>query len=93
MRKAKPDPCDPLEHLKVLKIVCYDAHISDFKIVAYIIKRAVQLKKIVVDPRWEDRGKVPSMDFIKKEKAARTSAKRQLKSLIMPDQGVELVIL
>lgn len=82
----------PLEFLKTVEIVGYFGRVSDAEMAIYCIQNAVALQKITIDPRNQilERSPVGS-DHIKKEEAARKSAKKQLESKTPP--GVQLIIL
>ncbi|PWA60318.1 FBD domain, Leucine-rich repeat domain, L domain-like protein [Artemisia annua] len=83
----------PHQHLKLLQFLGYYGRISDFELAAYIIKNAVSLKKVVIDPccqAWME-SQICDEFFIKQERIARSCIQRQLVP-IMP-RGVDLVLL
>lgn len=80
------------EHLKFLEIIGYYGRISDLELAVYAIDNAVALKKIIIDPCCHAYdGDLTSEDMMKREQAARCSAKRQITPLLPP--GVALAIL
>ncbi|KAI7752293.1 hypothetical protein M8C21_012806 [Ambrosia artemisiifolia] len=79
------------QHLRVLEIIGYYGRISDLELAVYAIDNSAALKKIVIDPCCHaSEVDFTREDFLKKEQAARSSAKRQLTPLLPP--GVELAI-
>ncbi|KAK1431572.1 hypothetical protein QVD17_08032 [Tagetes erecta] len=80
------------KHLKFLEIIGYYGRISDLELAVYVIDNAVALKKITIDPCCHaSEGRLTREDFLKREQAARCSAKRQITPLLPP--GVDLAIL
>ncbi|XP_076951819.1 F-box/FBD/LRR-repeat protein At4g00160-like [Bidens hawaiensis] len=80
------------KHLQLLEIIGYCGRISDLELAVYVIDNAVGLKKIVIDPCCHASGEdFPIQDFSKREKAARSAARRQL-TLKLPS-GVNLATL
>ncbi|KAI3783518.1 hypothetical protein L1987_42602 [Smallanthus sonchifolius] len=80
------------QHLKLLEIIGYYGRISDLELAVYAIDNAVALKKIVIDPSCHAFGEdLTKDDCLKRQPAARSSAKRQLTPILPP--GVDLVIL
>nr|XP_043610226.1 FBD-associated F-box protein At5g22730-like [Erigeron canadensis] len=80
------------QHLEVVEIVGYYGRISDVELAVYFFENAVALQKIVIDPRYQVLERISNENFrLKKEKAARSCAKKQLES--RTPEGVELVIL
>lgn len=80
------------KHLQLLEIVGYYGRTSDVELAVYFIENAVSLQKIIIDPRYQVLERTPiDNDQVKKEKAARCCAKKQIEP--RTPQGVELVIL
>ncbi|XP_076903731.1 F-box/FBD/LRR-repeat protein At4g26340-like [Bidens hawaiensis] len=80
------------KHLQLLEIIGYYGRISDLELAVYAIESAAALKKIVIDPCCHASGEdFPVKDFSKRERAARSSARRQLTPILPP--GVNLAIL
>lgn len=80
------------EHLKLLEFSGYYGRISDLELAVYVIDNAVALTTIIINPSCGAFGEDLTMeDCLKREPAARSSAKRQLTPLLPP--GVDLVIL
>ncbi|KAJ0542101.1 putative F-box domain, FBD domain, leucine-rich repeat domain superfamily [Helianthus annuus] len=80
------------EHLKLLEMIGYYGRISDVELAVYFIENAAALEKIVIDPCCHaSGGDFTTEDFLKREQAARSSAKHQVKPILPP--GVDLVIL
>lgn len=71
----------------------YYGRICDFELAAYIICTAIALKKILIDPRFQDGmlRSVSAMAFSQDMEAARSSIERQIVPLL--PRGVELGIL
>ncbi|KAK1427562.1 hypothetical protein QVD17_16250 [Tagetes erecta] len=88
----------PFESLKVFKMLGYYGRSVDYELAAYVIHNAVALEKVVIDPRCQDlitidRHKVHRNVLLKKD-FARSSAKRQLESLVArKSPGAKFVIL
>jgi hypothetical protein len=80
------------KYLKVVEIAGYSGRICELEFVTYLIKNAVALEKILIDPRDQfiERSPLLSAEF-KKEGTLRLQAKRQLKAEVPP--SIELVIL
>ena len=80
------------KYLKVVKIAGYSGRICEFEFVTYLIKNAVALEKILIDPRHQIVNGTPlaSAEF-KKEQTSRLHAKRQLEAEV--PLTIELVIL
>ncbi|XP_076890965.1 putative FBD-associated F-box protein At5g38570 [Bidens hawaiensis] len=80
------------KHLQLLEIVGYYGRTSDVELAVYFIENAVSLQKIIIDTRYQVLERTPiDNDQVKKEKAARSCAKKQIEP--RTPQGVELVIL
>lgn len=92
-RKLKHASNCPHKYLKLVEIVGYYGRSSDDEFVMYLIKNAVALKRIVIDPRHQilERNPVRTEKIKKEEAAARMSAKKQLEAKKPP--GVQLLIL
>lgn len=92
-RKMKHASKCPHKYLKLAEIVGYYGRTSDDEFFMYLIKNAVALKKIVIDPRHQivERNPVRTEKIKEEEAAARMSAKKQLEAKKPP--GVQLVIL
>lgn len=91
-RKIRHATKHPHRHLEMVEIVGYYGRTSDVELAVYFIENAAGLKKIIVDPRYQVLERTPiGNDQLKKEKAARACAKKQLEPIT--PQGVELVIL
>ena len=92
-REVRHFSTEPHEHLKVFQILGYYGRISDFDLSAYVIENAVALKKVVIDPRHQDRELIsePARGFSTCEQATRSCAKHQLLLILPP--GVDLVML
>ncbi|KAK9928666.1 hypothetical protein M0R45_025790 [Rubus argutus] len=79
-------PKSPHHHLKVVEIVGYRGRKGDVQRVMYLVKNALALEKIVIDPvpRWcvwpseKDRG----AEEVEKEKKAREHAVQHLKGKV-----------
>ncbi|KAK1427563.1 hypothetical protein QVD17_16251 [Tagetes erecta] len=88
----------PFENLKVFKMLGYYGRTVDYELAAYVIHNVVALEKVVIDPRRHDqimiyRGKV-RRNVLLREEVARSSAKRQLESLVArKSPGAKFVIL
>ncbi|XP_076903734.1 F-box/FBD/LRR-repeat protein At4g26340-like [Bidens hawaiensis] len=80
------------KHLKHVEIIGYYGRISDIELAVYVIDNAATLKKIVIDPSCQAYGDdLTAWDCLKRQRAARSSAKRHLTPLLPP--GVDLAIL
>lgn len=91
-RKIRHAAKHPHQYLEVVEIVGYYGRTSDVELAVYFIDNAVLLHKILIDPRYQVLERTPiGNDQLKKEKAARSCAKKQLEP--RTPQGVELVIL
>lgn len=92
-RKIRHAAKCPHQCLKLVEIVGYYGRTSDDEFVMYLIKNAVALQKIVIDPRHQilERNPIRTEQIKKEEAAARMSAKKQLEAKMPP--GVQLVIL
>ena len=91
-RKIKRATKHPHKHREVVEIVGYYGHTSDVELVVYFIDNAKALHKIIIDPRYQVLERTPIGNIqLKKEKAARDCAKKQLEQ--RTPEGVELVIL
>ncbi|KAK1427564.1 hypothetical protein QVD17_16252 [Tagetes erecta] len=88
----------PFKNLKVFKMLGYYGRTLDYELAAYVIHNAVALEKVVIDPRHQVqtmiyRRKV-RRDVLLREEVARSSAKRQLESLVARKfPGAKFVIL
>ncbi|KAL4575003.1 hypothetical protein LXL04_021843 [Taraxacum kok-saghyz] len=91
-RKIRHAPNHPHQHLEVVEIVGYYGRTSDLELAVYFIENASSLQKIMIDPRYQILERTPiGNEQLKKEKAARSCAKKQLEPIT--PHGVELVIL
>ncbi|KAI7741288.1 hypothetical protein M8C21_021616, partial [Ambrosia artemisiifolia] len=91
-RKVRRFAAHVHKHLKFLEIIGYYGRISDLELAVYVIDNAAALKKIVIDPSCHAfGGRLSIQDCLKKQPAARSSAKCQLTPLLPP--GVDLAIL
>lgn len=91
-RKIRHAAKHPHQYLEVVEIVGYYGRTSDVELAVYFIDNTVSLHKILIDPRYQVLERTPiGNDQLKKEKAARSCAKKQLEP--RTPQGVELVIL
>ncbi|PWA47361.1 FBD-like protein [Artemisia annua] len=91
-RKIKRAAKHPHKHLEVVEIVGYYGRTSDVELAVYFIDNAKALHKIIIDPRYQVLERTPIGNIqLKKEKAARDCAKKQLEQ--RTPEGVELVIL
>ncbi|KAI3817824.1 hypothetical protein L1987_11622 [Smallanthus sonchifolius] len=91
-RKIRQVAKHPHKHLQLVEIVGYYGRTSDVELAVYFIENALSLQKIIIDPRYQVLERTPiGNEQMKKEKAARSCAKKQLEP--RTPQGVELVIL
>lgn len=91
-RKIKHAAKHPHKHLELVEIVGYYGRTSDVELAVYFIDNAKALHKIIIDPRYQVLERTPIGNIqLKKEKAARDCAKKQLER--RTPEGVELVIL
>lgn len=91
-RKIRQAAKHPHEHLEVVEVVGYYGRTSDVELAVYFIDNAIALQKILIDPRYQVLERIPiGNDQLKKEKAARSCAKKQLEP--RTPRGVQLVIL
>jgi hypothetical protein len=91
-RKIKRAAKHHHKHLEVVEIVGYYGRTSDVELAVYFIDNAKALHKIIIDPRYQVLERTPIGNIqLKKEKAARDCAKKQLEQ--RTPEGVELVIL
>ncbi|KAJ0901263.1 putative FBD domain-containing protein [Helianthus annuus] len=91
-RKIRQVAKHPHKHLQLVEIVGYYGRTSDVELDVYFIENASSLQKIIIDPRSQVLERTPiGNDQLKKEKAARSCAKKQLEP--RTPQGVDLVIL
>ncbi|GKA50956.1 F-box domain containing protein [Tanacetum coccineum] len=89
-RKAR-DATNPIEHLKLVKIIGYYGRKCDLELAEYLMNVSVALKKIVIDPFRYDSGLSPTaINFILDPEAALVTINDQIKSKLPP--GVELCI-
>ncbi|XP_076951776.1 FBD-associated F-box protein At5g22730-like [Bidens hawaiensis] len=77
-------------HLKIVEINGYPGRISNLELAVYAIDNAVALKDIIIVPGYHSYG-VTTYEKLKRERAARSAAKRQITPLLPP--GVNLAIL
>nr|XP_043629223.1 FBD-associated F-box protein At4g10400-like [Erigeron canadensis] len=90
-RKVRRTATHRHEHLKKLTIKGYYGRISDLELVVYVIENSIALKEIVIDPSCVYSSEDLTVEKkLKCEKQARSSAIRQLKSIV--PGGVELII-
>ncbi|PWA38598.1 F-box domain, FBD domain, Leucine-rich repeat domain, L domain-like protein [Artemisia annua] len=86
------DATNPIEHLKLVKIMGYYGRKCDLELAKYLMNAAVALKKIVIDPfRYDSELSQTAANFILNEEVARFTTNDQIKSILRP--GVELCIL
>ena len=91
-RKIRHAAKHPHQHLEVVEVVGYYGRTSDVELAVYFIDNAIALQKILIDPRYQVLERIPiGNDQLKKEKAARACAKKQLEP--RTPRGVQLVIL
>ncbi|XP_024989590.1 putative F-box/LRR-repeat protein At4g15060 isoform X2 [Cynara cardunculus var. scolymus] len=91
-RKIRHAAKHPHQHLEVVEVVGYYGRTSDVELAVYFIDNAIALQKILIDPRYQVLERIPiGNDQLKKEKAARSCAKKQLEP--RTPRGVQLVIL
>lgn len=86
------DATNPIEHLKLVKIMGYYGQKCDLELAKYLMNAAVALMKIVIDPFiYDSELSQTATNFILNEEVARFTTNDQIKSILRP--GVELCIL